>query len=169
VLPLKQESLSDLTLIEGAGAAISRLSRAGFLCPVVTVQSRINEGYFSADEFREWFNSFSACLRTYGAEILGPYVCPHRFREPCECKKPATLLYELAAREHAIDLHRSFVIGDSGDDVCAAQRFGGKGCLVRTGWAKDLVVVERAAVYASFVADSLGEAVDWILSQSTKR
>lgn len=166
VLPLKQESLSELTLIEGAAEAVARLSRAGFLCPVVTVQSRISKGYFSADEFIQWFNAFSTNLRSCGAEVLGPYVCPHRFREPCECKKPAIFLYELAASEHAIDLHRSFVIGDSAEDVHAAHQFGGQGCLVRTGWAEHPVVVERAAPYASFVAKSLSEAVDWVLHQS---
>ena len=165
VLPLKQETLGELTLIEGADEEVGRLSRAGFLCPVVTVQSRISKGYFSADEFLCWSNAFAANVRSRGAEIVGPYVCPHRFREPCKCKKPATFLYEVAAREHAIDLHRSFVIGDSADDVRAAQQFGGNGCLVRTGWAEDPRIVERAVPYASYVAESLREAVDWILHQ----
>lgn len=165
VLPLKQESLSELTLIDGAAEAVARLSRAGFLCPVVTVQSRIGKGHFSADQFLQWFNAFSMNLRSCGAEVLGPYVCPHRFREPCECKKPATFLYELAASQHAVDLHRSFVIGDSEEDVRAAHQFGGQGCLVRTGWAEDPVVVERAVPYASFVAKSLSEAVTWVLNQ----
>src|ERR1700743_757162 len=104
MLPIKQKSLNELTLIEGAGEAIARLSQAGFVCPVVTVQSRIAKGVFSEDEFRRWFHEFSINLRSFGADVLGPYVRPHRFREPCECKKPATFLYELAAREHDIDL-----------------------------------------------------------------
>jgi hypothetical protein len=37
---------------------------------------------------------------------------------------------------------------------------------VRTGWAKDIAVVERALPYSSFIAESLGKAVDWILAQS---
>jgi D-glycero-D-manno-heptose 1,7-bisphosphate phosphatase len=164
VLPLKQESLKELTLIEGAAQAVARLSTAGFLCPVVTVQSRISKGIFSADEFRQWFNEFSKGLSRCGADIVGPYVCPHRFREPCPCKKPSTFLYQLAASEHGIDLQRSFVIGDSAEDVCAAHLFGGRGCLVRTGWAKNPLVVERAKPYASFVAESLSPAVDWVLS-----
>jgi D-glycero-D-manno-heptose 1,7-bisphosphate phosphatase len=167
VLPLKQKSLRELTLIEGAAQAVARLSRAGLLCPVVTVQSRIAKGFFSAEEFGEWFKDFSTELSKCGAEVVGPYVCAHRFRQPCECKKPATFLYELAARERGIDLQRSFVIGDSADDVCAARRFGGQGCLVRTGWAESPLVVERAAPYASFVAASLSEAVDWVLAVRT--
>jgi histidinol phosphatase-like enzyme len=146
VLPIKPDSLNDLTSIEGAGQAIARLSRAGFLCPVVTVQSRIAKGVFSAQEFHHWFDGFSAGLRICGAELVGPYVCPHRFTEPCACKKPSTLLYEQA-------------------DVSAASRFGGQGCLVRTGWADDPGELKRAAPYTSFVAESLREAVNWILSR----
>ena len=166
VLPVKPQSLNELTLIEHAGSEVARLSRAGFLCPVITVQSRINKGVFSLEEFLNWFDSFASNLRVSGAYLSGPYVCPHRFKEPCECKKPSPFLYRLAADEHGIDLHRSFVIGDSVEDVCAAKRFGGQGCLVRTGWAKDVAVVERALPYSSFIAESLGRAVDWILAQS---
>jgi D-glycero-D-manno-heptose 1,7-bisphosphate phosphatase len=165
VLPIKPDSLNDLNLIEGAGQAIARLSQVGFLCPVVTIQSRIAKGLFSMEEFHRWFRDFAAGLRAYGAEIVGPYVCPHRFSEPCACKKPSTLLYEQAAREHGIDLPRSFAVGDSADDVFAACRFGGQGCLVRTGWAEDPGEVKRAAPYASFVGESLSETESWILNQ----
>lgn len=123
-------------------------------------------GVFSLEDFQQWFKSFARDLRVCGAEILGPYVCPHRFREPCQCKKPSTFLYEQAAKDHGIDLQRSFVIGDSVEDVCAARQFGGQGCLVRTGWAENPAVVECAAPYRPFVAESLGRAVDWILAQS---
>jgi D-glycero-D-manno-heptose 1,7-bisphosphate phosphatase len=165
VLPIKPESLSQLILIENAGQAIARLSRAGLLCPVVTVQSRINKGIFSFEDFQEWFSNFARDLGNCGAEILGPYVCPHRFREPCQCKKPSSLLYEQAARDHGIDLQRSFVIGDSVEDVRAARQFGGRGCLVRTGWAENPAVVEKAIPYAAVIAESLDETVDWILDQ----
>lgn len=164
VMPIKPDSLDDLTVIDGIGQAIARLSRAGFLCPVVTIQSRIAKGLFSMEQFHRWFLDFSTGLQNCGAEIIGPYVCPHRFSEPCACRKPKTLLYEQAAREHEIDLQRSFVIGDSADDVRAAQRFGGQGCLVRTGWADDPGEVKRAAPYAAFVAESFRGAVDWVLS-----
>lgn len=168
VMPLKRERLSELTLIEGTDQALARLSRAGFICPVVTVQSRIAKGLFSEEEFRAWFDNFASLLHGRGAEIVGPYVCPHRYSEPCRCKKPSSLLYERAATEHAIDLRTSFVIGDTAEDVCAANRFGGQGCLVRTGWAAIQPEAERAALYASYVASSLDEAVTWILSRRSE-
>ncbi|MCI0628087.1 MAG: HAD-IIIA family hydrolase [Acidobacteria bacterium] len=165
VMPIKVESLSELTLIAGADEAIARLSRAGFVCPVVTIQSRIAKGIFSDKDFRAWFRVFTAQMGSRGAHIVGPYVCPHRFNEWCGCKKPATYLYELAAREYEIDLHRSFVIGDSASDVGAAYGFKGRGCLVRTGWSLDEREVTRAQHYGPFIANSLSDAVDWVLSQ----
>lgn len=166
VEPLKPERLDQITLIPGVIEAIARLSSAGFVCPVVTIQSRIAKGLWSLSEFEMWFASFAAELRLQGAIVVGPYVCPHRFAEPCPCKKPNTLLYDRAAFEHQLNPADSFVIGDSPDDVRAATRLGARGCLVRTGWAADARVVEEAAPDASIIVTSLGEAADWILHLS---
>ena len=165
VLPILFERLSDLRPIEDAGAAVASMSAAGFICPVVTVQSRIAKGLFSVEDFQLWFRQFSVQFGERGADIVGPYVCPHRFAEMCRCKKPNTFLYEQAATEHTIDLRRSFVIGDSAADVEAACRFGGRGCLVRTGWAADDREAQRAIPYASHVAQSLTNAAAWVLRQ----
>jgi histidinol phosphatase-like enzyme len=99
VLPMKQESLADLYPIPGAIAAVARLSDAGFVCPVITVQSRIAKGLFTAAEFLDWFQNFATTASHQGAELQGPYVSPHRFIEPCDCKKPGTRLYEQAIRD----------------------------------------------------------------------
>ncbi len=165
VLPIIVQRLGELRLIDEAGAAVAGLSKAGFVCPVVTIQSRIGKGLFSLEEFQEWFGSFAVQLRDHGAAVAGPYVCPHRFAEACHCKKPSSFLYEQAATEHGIDLHHSFVIGDSAADVEAARRFGGRGVLVRTGWAADEQEAKRGIPYASHVAESLTDATAWVLRQ----
>jgi D-glycero-D-manno-heptose 1,7-bisphosphate phosphatase len=63
VEPLKPERLDDLTLIPGVVEAVARLSAAGFVCPVVTVQSRIAKGLFLMADFQAWFATFAAGLR----------------------------------------------------------------------------------------------------------
>lgn len=161
VFPLLQERLSELTPIAGVERAVARLVKYGFVCPVITVQSRIAKGLFSAAEFGTWFAGFATRLRDHGARVEGPYVCPHRFAEPCACKKPNVLLYERAARELDIDPRRSFVIGDSPDDMGAARRLGARGCLVRTGWKP---FAPNDWPEADVVMDTLPDAVDWILS-----
>jgi histidinol-phosphate phosphatase family protein len=164
VLPMKQEQLDDLYPIPGAIDAVARLGRAGFVCPVITVQSRIAKGLFTAAEFRDWFREFAAAASLQGAELKGPYVCPHRYAEPCDCKKPKTLLYEQAIRDLGLSVARSFVVGDSPDDIRAASSIGARSCLVRTGWAADSDMVAAVKGEASLVAPSIVEAVDWILS-----
>jgi len=163
VQPLKPERLDQITLIPGVVQAIARLSLAGFVCPVVTVQSRIAKGLWSLSEFEQWFAGFAAELRRQGAILVGPYVCPHRFAEPCLCKKPQTLLYHRAASDHQLSPVDSFVVGDSPDDVRAAKRLGARSCLVRTGLAADPRVLEQAALDATIVVSSLSEAAEWIM------
>ena len=126
-----------------------------------TVQSRIAKGLFSESEFRTWFQDFFGSLKL---NLKGPYICPHRFSEPCECKKPKSMLYEQAARDLSIDLRRSYVVGDSASDVEAAKVIGGLGCFVRTGWGKKKSELEVARLYADFVGNSLCEITDWILA-----
>ena len=164
VTPVVVNRLSELRPVSGAAEAVARLSRAGYLCPVVTVQSRIEKGLFSSVEFNSWFGEFAANMAAQGADIQGPYICPHRFANPCACAKPQTLLYEQAAQELKISLPDSFTIGDTAADIEAAQRFGGRGCLVLTGYAgQDASARFRAQQVANFTAPNLHEAVDWIL------
>ena len=165
VLPLKQESLDEMTLIPGADLAIVRLLAAGFLCPVVTVQARIAKGLFTESEFRAWFADFFGNL---GLDVKGPYICPHRYNDSCPCQKPNSFLYEQAAADWSIDLRRSYTIGDSPQDVEAARRFGGTGCLVRTGWAAEDKFLDEARPFAAFIGDSISDAVEWVVNREQK-
>jgi D-glycero-D-manno-heptose 1,7-bisphosphate phosphatase len=163
VLPLKQETLDEMYLIPGADLAVRRLLAAGFVCPVVTIQARIEKGLFSGQDFRVWFREF---FRKHDLDVKGPYVCPHRFNHPCPCKKPSPLLYEQAAADLQLNLPESYAVGDSPEDVLAAIAFGGTGCLVRTGWAADGRVVEAIRSTAHFVGPSIAEAADWIVARN---
>jgi len=163
VLPLKQETLNKMYIIPGANLAIQRLLAVGFVCPVVTIQARIEKGLFNEKDFHDWFKEFFGKHRV---DVKGPYVCPHRFSNPCECKKPSPLLYERAAKDLNLNLSRSYVIGDSLEDIQAAIAFGGTGCLVRTGWAADSRIVEAARSTAHFIGPSIAEAVDWIIARN---
>ena len=162
VVPVTVERLEELAPVPGAADAVARLCATGFVCPVVTVQSRIAKGCFSETDFLDWFRGFSDQMQPAGAYVLGPYVCPHRFSDPCACKKPQTLLYERAAVEHQVDLARSFVIGDTESDVEAAHRFGGRGCLLRASAGG---LVAQTETVANYTAVSLADGVDWVLRQ----
>ena len=124
VLPVRVMHPAEFTLIPGAVEAVRLLNQHGFICPVVTVQSRISKGIFSFDDFMHWFRTFQSDLRCAGAEVLGPYLCPHQGRDACHCKKPQPYLYRRAAADYGIHTEQSAIIGDTLDDVRAARTLG---------------------------------------------
>jgi histidinol phosphatase-like enzyme len=66
VLPVLVERLADLRLVDGVTEGVERLCRAGFVCPVVTVQSRIEKGLFSEAEFHAWFEDLAKRMAPLG-------------------------------------------------------------------------------------------------------
>jgi D-glycero-D-manno-heptose 1,7-bisphosphate phosphatase len=161
VLPCKPQSLGEMKLIPGADRAVVNLLQHGIICSVITIQSGIEKKRFTEEEFRRWFSAFFADL---GLDLKGPYICPHRFAKNCICKKPNSFLYEQAAKDYAIDLSNSYVIGDTVLDVMAGKNMGGYGCLVRTGYAESENEYLKARPFASYVGQTLGDVVNWILS-----
>jgi GxxExxY protein len=73
-----------------------------------------------------------------------------------------------AAEELEIDLQRSYVVGDRFKDIEMARNAGAKAILVLTGYGKGELEFFGAncKVQADFVAEDLGEAVDWILTDA---
>lgn len=164
VMPVQSESPDAYGMIPGAASAIAQLNRKGFLCPVVTVQSRIAKGLYTETAFRTWFSSWQESLAREGAYVLGPYLCPHRFDFSCPCAKPNPTLYLQAAREHDIDCTQSYVVGDTLDDMVAARRIGAKGCLVLTGWGQ--AARDQGAGHAVHIGADVRAVTDWIIQDA---
>lgn len=70
-----------------------------------------------------------------------------------------------AAREHAVDLEGSFVVGDRYADIELAHRAGARSILVRTGYGEGefLWNSPKWPLQPEFVAADLADAVHWIL------
>ncbi|MES2463248.1 MAG: HAD-IIIA family hydrolase [Armatimonadota bacterium] len=164
VLPVQADSLDEYKLIPGAVEAVRLLNQKGFVCPVVTVQSRIAKEVYSEEAFVQWFEGFQAALSSNGAKVVGPYVCPHRTSDACACAKPQATLYKQAADAHSIDLSRSWVVGDTEGDIRSALAIGALGgCYVRTGWGPQ--AGESREEEAMFVGDDLLAVAHWILER----
>jgi D-glycero-D-manno-heptose 1,7-bisphosphate phosphatase len=109
-----------------------------------------------------------------GASVDAIYYCPHhprigddRYRKSCECRKPKPGMLAAAAREHAIDIARSYVIGDKASDINLATNAGARGALVMTGYGRATLANQGEWPCApAIVADNLLEAVKRILDIS---
>lgn len=129
--------VEDLRLLSGVPEALIELRRRGYLLLVVTNQSGVARGHFGLDDVERFHAAVAAELARSGAGLDGFYVCPHlpdgavaRYRQTCDCRKPAPGLVLRAASEHGVDLTRSFLVGDKPDDIECAVRAGVTGIQV---------------------------------------
>lgn len=154
--------LSDPDLIEllpGAREAVDRLRTAGYGLILITNQSGVGRGYFGLDAVH--------AVHARLIELLGPfdgiYVCPHAPADECECRKPKPALLLRAAAELGFDPTQSVVVGDKDVDVGLGQSAGGQAILVTTGYGARHLAEGRTK--PDFAAETLTEAVDWILNK----
>ena len=148
-------------------AAIRRLNEAGLPVIVVTNQSGIGRGYFPESLVHSVNELMKKDLAAAGARIDAVYYCPHTSADRCDCRKPKTSLLERAAREHLLELSRSFVVGDRYGDIELARNVRARGILVRTGYGEGELAWHSAKwpTQPDFVAEDLSKAADWILRQ----
>lgn len=154
--------------------AIRLLNRAGYLVCVVTNQGGIGLGHTTEAFVRETHASMATTLGENGARVDGWYFCPHHpraviaeLRIDCACRKPMRGLIDQALSAHAIDLGRSFSIGDKVIDVDLGAGVGARGVLVKTGYGEGQLQEHGGVIpRASYVAEELMDAVSWILRQA---
>jgi D-glycero-D-manno-heptose 1,7-bisphosphate phosphatase len=156
----------DWAWIPGAVDAIKRLNAAGYLVIVTSNQAGIARGYYRDAEVLDLHQHVDEDLTAQGGRIDAYYYCPHHpehgeVRE-CECRKPEPGMLLEAAREHDIDLSRSFMIGDKASDVEAGLAAGVIPILVLTGYGEQ----EKTEVPpATMIVRDVGAACAWILDE----
>ncbi|HEU4563283.1 MAG TPA: HAD family hydrolase [Gemmatimonadaceae bacterium] len=161
----------DVELLPGASAAVRALNDAGVPVILVSNQSGIGRGYFTRAEYERVHARLAALLAEEGARLDAVYICPHapppRGEPACECRKPGTLLFRQAARDHAIDLTVSWGIGDRWRDLAPVIALGGRGVLVpqRDSSTADV----RRAREAALVVPTIGEAAALVLASLPSR
>ncbi len=156
--------IEDFEFIPGAQQAIKQLKDAGFLVIVVSNQAGIARGYFDEQAVNVLHDHIQSELATIGTSIDAFYFCPHhpeeglgRYKVACECRKGEPGMLLEAAKDHNIDLKKSFMIGDKLADIEAGARAGCKSILVMTGYGKmtalkpEVVSVEKSIDLSSAV------------------
>lgn len=157
---------AQVHLIPGSGGAIAGLHAAGYAVVMVTNQAGISRGNVGWEEYRRVAARVDQLLESEGARLDATYLCPHapEIDGECPCRKPKSLLYEQAARDHELDFARSWWVGDRLTDLLPAGRLGGRGVLVLTGEGSAHRDQAREAGFES-VSD-LAAAARHILSQT---
>lgn len=122
---------SQLTLLSGAAKAIAKLGKKGFFLVLVSNQPGVAKGNMSKKGFGAIDAKLDALLAKQGARLDAKYYCQHhpnaklaRYRKKCACRKPQCGMLLQAAKEHGIDLKRSYMVGDGINDAKAGRAAG---------------------------------------------
>ena len=142
----------------GATEALMKLSEAGFALVIITNQSGIGRGYFTREDYERVHEEVVWQLKP--AEITAAYYDDSTPDKPSARRKPSPAMLEEAAREHGLDLSRSWMVGDKTCDVECGKNAGLRTVLVETGHGKD-----HLDCGADAVVPDIGYAADFILQE----
>ena len=151
---------ADPALVEavpGAVEAVDVVRAAGLPVGVVTNQSGLARGHFTADQMAGVHARIDELFGTFDAWA----VCPHGPGDGCDCRKPAPGSVRAAAERLGVEPETCALVGDIGADVDAARAAGARGVLVPTAATQ---TSELAA--APTVCRDLGTAVAHLLGAS---
>jgi D-glycero-D-manno-heptose 1,7-bisphosphate phosphatase len=150
--PYSPATLDELEILPGVPAALRALHEAGFLLIVVTNQPDVARGQLRREVVEAMHRRLRAELPIDDIkacyEVDGP-------ESTCYKPKPGMLL--AAAREHHIELARSYMVGDRWRDVGAGKAAGCLTILIDRGYDERLVEAPDA------VCADLAEAASLIL------
>jgi histidinol-phosphate phosphatase family protein len=146
---------SDVRMLPTVPQALRTFAAAGYACVVVTNQSGVARGYFDEAAVHGINAEIVARLQADHVRLDAFYFCPH-YEVGCDCRKPEPGMIHRAARELAIDVARSAVVGDRGSDIELGQRLGIPGILVPGP-------VPYVGPEPDFRAQTLLEAARWIV------
>jgi D-glycero-D-manno-heptose 1,7-bisphosphate phosphatase len=154
-VPRPPANIDELEVLEGVTGACAALHAAGLILVVVTNQPDIARGTIDPESVAALNDELAARLR-----LDAVLVCPHDDDDDCSCRKPRPGLLLEGAQRYALDLTRSFMVGDRWRDVEAGQRAGSQTVFLDHGYA------ERRPDHPDLTVASLAEAVPWILGRA---
>lgn len=119
--------------LSGSLEAIACLHRAHFRVIVATNQPGIMLGRLSVSDLNAIHQKMHDAVSVSGGKIEAIFFCPHTADAGCSCRKPSpTLLLDIAERFDT-PLNEIVYVGDTVNDMMAAQNAGCQPFLVLTG------------------------------------
>jgi D-glycero-D-manno-heptose 1,7-bisphosphate phosphatase len=154
----------DLVILPGVAESLNKLKAKGFLLIVITNQSGVARGTFDLGAVSHFNSLLEKEIKSLGGPTIdGFYVCPHHpdgtvevYKKNCDCRKPEPGLILQAAKDHCIDLNKSWMIGDKDSDALCAKNAGVCGILVESGKYSHVV---KDTLTASNIKDAIRHIV----------
>ncbi len=139
-------SYGEFKIKQGVKEVLEELKHLGFIRIIVTNQPDLTYGFLPKAEHERITKD------VLSLPVEDVFVCPHGREDGCQCKKPKPGMLLEAAGKWSIDLWRSYMIGDTENDILAGKLAGCKTILIRKPYSGN-------GGTPDFIAGSLSEAV----------
>lgn len=159
------KTVDEFIPIPGSLEAIGKLTGAGYTIAVATNQSGIARGYYDLATLQAMHAKLAHLLLPYHGYIDKFFICPHGPDDNCDCRKPKSGLFAQIAAHYQLNLSGVPAIGDSFRDIQAAQPFGARTILVRTGKGRRTLAKYADELRNTPVYDNLLAVVNHLVSE----
>jgi imidazoleglycerol-phosphate dehydratase/histidinol-phosphatase len=114
----------DFRILPGVLETLKKLQDQGYVLVLVTNQN-FTKGPQNEECFHVTQKMLQASLSDAGITFHSMFLCPHAQEQNCHCQKPKTGMVDDFLAKHAVDLQRSFVVGDrEANDGGLAENIG---------------------------------------------
>jgi D-glycero-D-manno-heptose 1,7-bisphosphate phosphatase len=145
--------------------ALKEIQKLGYIFIVVTNQSGVPRGLVELKNLHTIHRLINNNFRKHKIHINGFYYAPHMVDSGHPDRKPGNGMLLKAAKDHQIDLQKSWMIGDQITDVMAGIKSGTKTILLQTGTDQKEILFESTHKPTG-VFKNLTETAAFIASQN---
>jgi D-glycero-D-manno-heptose 1,7-bisphosphate phosphatase len=163
---------NGVVLVEGAADAITRARDMGYAVVVFSNQSGVARGMFTEEAVHAVNHRMDEMLLDENAHAVidrhefcpfHPEATVERYREDSDLRKPKPGMILQAERQLALDLPRSWVVGDAARDMDAGKASGCRTILVKNpGLPTSPAAMSIGSTTPDYEVASLREAVEVI-------
>ena len=153
--------VDDLSVFPYTRESVDLLKQQGYIVIVVTNQSGIGRGIYDEAAMHSIHEEMQSEL---DGAFDAFYFCPHLPCDGCTCRKPNLGMIEAARADFAIDMQRSWMIGDKRIDVETGLNAKLRTAMVMTGYGKKHFA--ELTDYPDVVGRDLLEVVKEIIKHS---
>lgn len=151
------ERVEDFHLVPEFVEALRVVSSKGYAAVVITNQRGVGRGIMTQETLDSIHDHLIEKLEAFGLKLHDIYVCVANDNEHPNRKPNPGMIFD-AARDHNLDLSRSWMVGDNESDVLAGRRAGIRTILVNNSGTPTEADIRLASMseLAACLSDNLG-------------
>jgi D-glycero-D-manno-heptose 1,7-bisphosphate phosphatase len=165
---------AQFKLLPRVPEAVRLLNDLGLQVAIVSNQPGIAKGHLKPELLKAFERMMLKQIRAAGGRIDRIYYCLHhpeakvrKFRERCDCRKPAIGMLKRAAADFNVGLRDCYMIGDGITDLEAGSRAGCRTVFVGRWKCEICQFSDGERIRPAFVAKDLWEAANKIREEMT--